>query len=277
MATFQDASTARTRDAFGPRQVLVDLAAIVLAIAGSSLAVWGIATASPTMHRGFLFLLVIVPYVAVLCSLLRRHCYPNTRVWRSGTISPLDPIPAPMGRKLYVALLSGAEVALTLLLAFVILSRTWNAANVGPPQTTFLYDVLHPWSLAPLAQVPVGAPQGQAGAAAPMQLPWWMLPSMGLIFPLITLGWCGTLEQNSRPGPLAGYPAELETPRGRVTALLSLLLFWLPLIGLLIGFLACRWNRPARRWLYRASQVALAASLLIHAALVGLFVMEILK
>jgi hypothetical protein len=277
MDTFQDASTAKTREAIGPGPLLIDLITFVLAITSSSLAVWGIAEASPSIHRGFLFLLVIAPNAAVLSSLLRRHCYPNTRVWRCGSISPLDPIPAPIGRKLYVALLCGAEAVVAMLLAFVILSRTWNAVNAGPPQTSFLYDVLHPWSLAPLAQVPLGAPQGQAGAAQPMQLPWWMLPGVGLIFPLVALGWCGTLEQNSRRGPLAEHPSELETPRERVSALLSLLLFWLPIIGLLIGFLACRWNRPARRWLYRVSQVSLAASLLVHAGIVGLFIMENLK
>ena len=253
------------------RHLLLDLFLIVLAIAGASLAIWGMAMAAPTIHKGFLIVLVVLPYIAVLSALLQRHCYPNTRVWRAGSISPLDPVPAPMGRKLYVALLTGAQAGVTMLLAFVILSRTWH---VGAPRTSFLYDVLHPWSLAPLAESPIVAPQGQAKAGRAIEVSWWVLPAVGFsIFPLIALGWCGTLEANSRRDRVLQQAAPAESRGARVTALLAMLLFWLPLVGLVTGFVACRWNRPTGRWRYRACQVSLAAAVLVHAAIVALVVL----
>jgi len=270
MDTILDTSAVRTRAVLGPRTVLIDLASIALAIVGSSLAIWGIAAASPSIHRGFLFLLVIVPNVVVLSSLLRRHCYPNTPVWRSGSISPFDPIPAPLGRKLYVALLTGAGAGVALLLAFVILSRSWNAGNLGQPQTSFSYDVFHPWSLPPLTELPAGVPQDQAAAARPIPVPWWMFPGVGLLFPLIVLGWCGTLERTTLRARLpVTHQRQLQPDIAwdRILAAFALLLVWLPLFGLVFAALAYLANRRGAGWTLRVSQICLALSALLHATL----------
>src|SRR5262245_39299480 len=135
--------------ALGPRGLLLDLAVMTLAITASCLVVWAIARVASEFHLKFLFLLVIVPWVGAVASLLRRYCYPNTAVWRSGSVSPLDPVPAPLGRKLYVTLLGAVHVVLGMLLAFVILSRTWHVARFGAAGTPLAYDVLHPWSVPP--------------------------------------------------------------------------------------------------------------------------------
>jgi hypothetical protein len=59
---------------------------------------------------------------------------------------------------------------------------------------------------------------------------------------------------------------------GRVAAVLSLLLFWLPLIGLVAAALAYGLNRRSAGWTYRVSQVSLLAAALVHAGLAVLFV-----
>src|SRR5690242_7736634 len=113
---------AAQRRPFRPGVVLFDLALVVLAVAATALVVRGVAGLLPAIPRGLLFLVVVVPYVLVLSALLRRHCYPNSPVWRAALLSPLDTVPAPWPRKLYVTLLTGAQVGLALLLAFVVLS-----------------------------------------------------------------------------------------------------------------------------------------------------------
>jgi hypothetical protein len=68
--------------------------------------------------------------------------------------------------------------------------------------------------------------------------------------------------------------AQGEVSWARVFAVLSVLLFWLPLIGLLVGALAYWLNRQSPNWTHRASQVSLSASVFVHAVLVVLFVIE---
>ena len=68
--------------------------------------------------------------------------------------------------------------------------------------------------------------------------------------------------------------AQRELSWARVAAVLSVLLFWLPLIGLVVGAVACWLNRHSASWTRRASQVSLTASALVHAVLGVLFVVE---
>jgi hypothetical protein len=149
-------------------------------------------------NKGFLVLLVIVPWIGALSFFLRRRCYPNTSVWRAGSISPLDPIPAPMGHKLYFTFLGALHRVMGMLLAYVILSRTWYAKRVGVPATTLVYDLLDPWSVAPLYESPINAPKVRAHGSPPRQVPWRVFPGVGALLSFIPLAWCGTLETNTR-------------------------------------------------------------------------------
>src|SRR5262245_10586560 len=112
MSNVRRQGAAAQRSLFRPGVVLLDLALIALAVAATALVVWGAARLLPAIPRGLLFLVVVVPYVLVLSALLRRHCYPNSPVWRGASLSPLDTVPAPWSRKLYVTLLTGAQVGL---------------------------------------------------------------------------------------------------------------------------------------------------------------------
>jgi hypothetical protein len=271
---WRQGGAARQCRPFRPGVVLFDLALVVLAVAATDIVVWGAARLLPAIPRGLLFLVVVVPYVLVLSALLRRHCYPNSPVWRASSLSPLDTVPAPWPRKLYVTLLTGAQVGLALLLAFVVLSRTWRA---GGPETSLLHDLLHPWSLPPLAESPtVGG--NDLPRAAPMPVPWWLLPGMGVVFfPLVTLAWCGTLERNTLRARLPVTHQRLVQPDvawGRILAAFALLLFWLPLFGLVLAALAYLANRRGAGWTLRVSQVCLALSALLHATLGVVYLVE---
>jgi hypothetical protein len=265
--------------ALGLRGLCLDLAVMTLALTATCLVVWGIARVASEFHQEFLFLLVIVPWAGALASLLRRYCYPNTPIWRAGSLSPLDPIPAPLGRKLYCTLLGTVHIVLGMLLVYVVLSRTWQAARFGAPQTSLVYDVLHPWSVAPLHQAPVAAPKGPGQAGPPTRVAWWLFPGLGALLSFVPLAWCGTLETNTRRNRMMADthevpPAELSW--ARVAAVLALLLFWLPVIGLLTGVVAYGVNRRSRTWTYRASQLGLALTGLVHAALAVLILLATL-
>ena len=265
--------------ALGPRGLLLDLAVMILAITASCLVVWAIARVASEFNLEFLFLLVIVPWAGAVASLLRRYCYPNTAVWRSGSVSPFDPIPAPLGRKLYVTLLGAVHIVLGMLLAFIILSRTWHVARFGAPGTSLVYDVLHPWSVPPLYQAPPVIPPGQALANPPTPIPWWLFPGLGALLSLVTLAWCGTLETNTRRSQ-AGSTPQVDRPDlswGRVAAVLALLLFWLPVIGLVAGVVAYGLNRRSPTWTRRASLFGLVLTGLVHATLAVMIVLEVLN
>jgi hypothetical protein len=268
------ARTGAKPTALGPRAVFLDLAVIVIGIAATGITVWAIAQVASEFHSGFLFLLVIVPWVGTLSFLLRRHCYPNTPVWRTGSISHLDPIPAPMGRKLYVTFLGAVHIVLGMLLVYVILSRAWYAAKFGAPATSLVYDVLHPWSVAPLYQTPIPAPTDGTNAGPPTRAPWWLFPVVGLVLSFVALGWCGTLETNTRRNLAVGtsqvYRSDLSW--ARVAAILALLLFWLPVIGLVAGVVAFWLNRHSSTWTFRASQLGLFLAGFVHAAITVVFV-----
>jgi hypothetical protein len=252
---------------------------MILAITASCLVVWAIARVTAEFNLKFLFLLVIVPWAMAVASLLRRYCYPNTAVWRSGSISPLDPIPAPLGRKLYVTLVGAVHIVLGTLLAFVILSRTWQVARFGAVGTTLVYDVLHPWTVPPLFQAPPAAPPGQAPANPPTPMPWWLFPGLGALLSFVPLAWCGTLETNTQRNQLAGTPQghRPDLSWGRVAAVLALLLFWLPVIGLVAGSVAYGLNRRSPTWTYRVSLFGLVLTGLVHATLAVLIGLEVLK
>ncbi len=74
------ASVAAKPAVLGPATMFLDLALIVAVIAATGLAVWAIAKVASGIPLELLFLLGIVPWVGVTSSLLRRYCYPNTRV-----------------------------------------------------------------------------------------------------------------------------------------------------------------------------------------------------
>jgi hypothetical protein len=253
------------------------LAVLGIALAATGTAVWAIAKVVSEIHSQFLFLLVILPWIAALSSLLRRHCYPNTSVWRAASISPLDPIPAPAGRKLYVTLLSAVFLVLGMLLVYTVLSRTWYAAKFGAPPTSVAYDLLHPWSVAPLYQGPVPAPKGGAGPTT--KVPWWLFPGLGLVLSLVALAWCGTLETNTRRKRLGCTPQsnQPDLSWGRVAAILALLLFLLPVIGLVAGILAFWLNRRSLTWTYRAGQFALLLTGLVHAGIAVMFLIAVVN
>jgi hypothetical protein len=256
--------------------MLLDLAVMGTAITATGVVVWAIARVASGFHLGFLFLLVILPWVGSLSWLLRRHCYPNTRVWRASTISALDAVPAPIGRKLYVTLLSAAYLAVTMLLAYVLLSRTWYAVRFGAPQTSLAYDLLHPWSVAPLFQKPVPGPK--AGGGPPTLIAWWIFPGLGLVLSLAALGWCGTLETNTRRDWAGATPGQHQQDLSwaRVAAILALLLFWLPVLGLVAGGLAFWLNRRSPTWTYRAGQLGLLLAGLVHAGIAVLVLVAVL-
>jgi hypothetical protein len=263
--------------ALGLRAVARDLAVIVLAVTATCLAVWAIARAASELDVRFLFLLAILPWVGALSFLLRCHCYPNTAVWRAGSVSPLDPIPAPAGRKLYVTLLGAVHIAVGMLLVYVVLSRTWYAARFGAPENSLVYDVLHPWSVAPLYQGP--APKGGARAGPPTRAAWWLFPGVGLLLSLVPLAWCGTLEANTRRNRAGGMPPAYrpDLSWARVAALLAVLLFWLPVIGLVAGVVAFWLNRRSPTWTYRASQLGLFLTGLVHGGIAVALLMAVMS
>lgn len=262
---------------FGPLAMFLDLALIVTVIATTGIAVWAIAKVASGIPLELLFLLGIVAWVGVTSSLLRRYCYPNTRVWRATAVSALDPIPAPLRRKLYVAFLSTVHWILGMLLVYVVLARTWHAARFGALPTSLAYDLLHPWSVAPLYQTPIPAPKG--GAGPPTESPWWLLPGLGVLVGVMTLAWCGTLETNAQWQRAGGLP-QMYRPDlswARVAAILGLLLFWLPVIGLVAGVVAFWLNRRSPTWTYRAGQVSLLLTGFVHAAIAVAFVRAAMK
>jgi hypothetical protein len=271
-------SLAANHNALNFGSALVDLAWVVLAITATSTAVWGVAQAARQIDRRLLMLLVVIPEGLTVQALLRRYCYPNTTfadMFRTASVSSWDQLPAPLMRKVYVALLSGVTAGIAVLLAYVILSRTWQAAIAAPPKTSLLYDVLHPWSVVPLHQ---GQPaQNPANAAPPSPVPWWIWPGIGVLgFPLVTLAWCGTLERNARLARAreggAAVIAEPDLSWARVGAVVAVLLFWLPVIGLLIAVPAYWLNRRSSGWTSWGSKVALVATVLVNVVLVVMLV-----
>jgi hypothetical protein len=68
-----------------------------------------------------------------------------------------------------------------------------------------------------------------------------------------------------------------ELSWGRVFAVLSLLLWWLPVIGLGFAAVAYFLNRWSPTWTNRASQVGFVAAGLVHVALAVLFLVEMAK
>jgi hypothetical protein len=124
-----------------------------------------------------------------------------------------------------------------------------------------------------------------------------VLPAQYLGFFLLAYGLLGLLGVNIWYGgpldPRRDPPKQDEAPRGprpisitavrwtvqqeelsfgRVFAVLAVLLFWLPVLGLAAGALAWLLNRKSTGWTYRASQMAFVASGLMHTVLVVLFI-----
>lgn len=196
---------------------------------------WGLATLTTSLHRFGFVVLVALPQIWAVAMLLRRHCYPTTTIGhmlRTASLSAGDAAAPPRGAKWIIALVAGVQAGLALHLALWIVAWTW--------------------------QIPAGNSL-------------WFWPGLAaLLFPALTLAWCGTLEHNSRyaaiPVPLLRPPAE-EIAWGGIVAGFAVLLFWLPVIGLVFAGLACWANRHSSRWPRRASQISLALTLLVHAVL----------
>jgi hypothetical protein len=114
--------------------------------------------------------------------------------------------------------------------------------------------------------------------AAPAHLVWLvgLLPwALCLIAASSRPGHSRAVVQGVTPElAIAREMAQREVSWARVSAVLSVLLFWLPLIGLVAGAIAFWLNRHSHVWTRRASQVSLTASALVHAALAVLFVIE---
>ena len=73
---------------------------------------------------------------------------------------------------------------------------------------------------------------------------------------------------------VARETAQQELSWARVAAILSVLLFWLPVLGLVVGAAVYWLNRRSTNWTYRVTQVAFAASVMVHVGLVGMVVAE---
>jgi hypothetical protein len=105
---------------------------------------------------------------------------------------------------------------------------------------------------------------------------------------LCLLPWAWGLDVASRtPGHsravLNGETPEMAADReaaagevswGRVFAIVSLLVFWAPLLGVAFSVVAYLVNRRSPTWTRRASQGCLIASVMIHLALVALVVVS---
>jgi hypothetical protein len=61
--------------------------------------------------------------------------------------------------------------------------------------------------------------------------------------------------------------AQRDLSLGRVLAILAVLVFWLPVIGLVFAVLAYLVNRHSPTWTYRASKISLIMSGLVHTAI----------
>jgi hypothetical protein len=102
-------------------------------------------------------------------------------------------------------------------------------------------------------------------------LPW----ALGLIVASYSPGHSPAVVQGVTPAlAVAREMARLGVSWSRVSAVLAVLLFWLPLIGLVASGLAFWLNRRSESWTRWASQVSLTASALVHSVFVVLFVIE---
>ena len=77
------------------------------------------------------------------------------------------------------------------------------------------------------------------------------------------------MEHGRKSAAGLGYFAGVDGLRA--VAVLSVLLFWMPVLGLLVGALAWWLNRHSVSWTRRLSQVMFIAAAVVHAAL-GLFI-----
>ncbi len=102
-------------------------------------------------------------------------------------------------------------------------------------------------------------------------LPW----ALGLIVASYRPGHSLAVVQGVTPElAVAREMVKRELSWGRVFAVLAVLLFWLPLFGLVVSGLAWWLNRRSQSWTRWASQVSLTVSALEHTALAVLFVIE---
>lgn len=115
-------------------------------------------------------------------------------------------------------------------------------------------------------------------SAIPAHLVWLvgLLPwALGLIVASYQPGHSLAVVQGVTPElAVAREMAKQELSWGRVAAVLAVLLFWLPLVGLVAGGLAFWLNRRSEGWTRLAGQVSLTVSALVHVVLVVLFVIE---
>src|SRR5262245_12490761 len=105
-----------------------------------------------------------------------------------------------------------------------------------------------------------------------------MFPGVGLVLSLVPLAWCGTLETSTRRNRAWGTPLthQADLSWARVAAILALLLFWIPVIGLVAGVVAYWLNRHSSTWSYRAGQLGLLLAGLVHAGIAVVFMIEVM-
>ena len=102
-------------------------------------------------------------------------------------------------------------------------------------------------------------------------LPW----ALGLIVASYSLGHSRAVVRGVTPElAIAREMAQREVSWPRVSAVLAVLLFWLPLVGLVASGLAFWLNRRSESWTRWAGQASLTVSTLMHTVLLVLFVIE---
>lgn len=105
-------------------------------------------------------------------------------------------------------------------------------------------------------------------------LPWWLC----LVAASYRPGHSRAVVRGVTPeAAVAREVAQQEVSWARVCAVLSVLLCWLPVLGLVAGALAYGLNRRSASWTRWASRVSLAASVLLHSALGVLFAIEAMR
>ena len=87
------------------------------------------------------------------------------------------------------------------------------------------------------------------------------------------------METNTRRNRAGDAPQAYrpDLSWARVAAILALLLFWLPVIGLVAGVVAFWVNRRSPTWTYRAGQLGLLLTGLVHAGVVVVFMIAMMN
>jgi hypothetical protein len=102
-------------------------------------------------------------------------------------------------------------------------------------------------------------------------LPWGLI----LIAGTYLKGHSALVKQGLSPEmALARERAAEELSISRVLAVLAMLLFWLPILGLVVSGLAYLANRRSNDWLLPASRWSFIGSVVVHLLLIGVFLVK---